>query len=491
MSDHNGVMFQFFEWNLPSDGSLWRHLAEAAPELAAKGVTAVWLPPANKGYAGAADVGYAAYDLYDLGEFDQKGSVRTKYGTRDELLRAIGAVQVNGMDAYLDVVMNHRIGGDETEEVEVVEVHPGNRLVEISPPYVIRAWSRYTFPGRAGRYSAFTWSRDHFNAFGVDANQPDAKGKIFRVAARSFSVEVDQEFANFDYLMGANVDHARDDVRAELFAWGAWLLATTGASGVRVDAAKHVSRSFARDWLKSVRAAHPGRDIFAVGEYWSPSIDALEAYLRATEDTMRLFDVPLHYRMFQASRLGRDFDLRTLLDDTLVARNPIVAVTFVDNHDSQPGQALESTVADWFKPIAYAFILLRKQGYPCVFYGDYYGNDGSRGEDQKLISHRLVLDAMLAARSRHLHGDQHEYFEGPTCVGWLLTGDEAHPGVMAVVASTAEACSITMATGRPGLELRDVTGAHEAPVTTDEHGHAAFPAPAGRVSVWCGAWVSP
>lgn len=37
------------------------------------------------------DVGYGAYDLYDLGEFNQKGTVRTKYGTKAQLKSAIDA----------------------------------------------------------------------------------------------------------------------------------------------------------------------------------------------------------------------------------------------------------------------------------------------------------------------------------------------------------------------------------------------------------------
>ena len=37
------------------------------------------------------------------------------------------------------------------------------------------------------------------------------------------------------------------------------------------------------------------------------------------------------------------------------------------------GQALQSFIEDWFKQAAYAIILLRDTGYPCVFYGDYYG----------------------------------------------------------------------------------------------------------------------
>src|SRR5690606_12519874 len=95
-----GVMFQYFEWNCRGDGSLWRELAERARELKNLGSTAIWLPPANKCMGGGGDTGYAAYDLYDLGEFDQKGSVRTKYGTRDEFLAAVQAVQDTGMHAY-------------------------------------------------------------------------------------------------------------------------------------------------------------------------------------------------------------------------------------------------------------------------------------------------------------------------------------------------------------------------------------------------------
>ncbi|MDD4778567.1 MAG: hypothetical protein PHV53_09805 [Fermentimonas sp.] len=41
---------------------------------------------------GSKDVGYRAYYLYDQVEFDQKGIVRTKYGTKEELHHAIEAL---------------------------------------------------------------------------------------------------------------------------------------------------------------------------------------------------------------------------------------------------------------------------------------------------------------------------------------------------------------------------------------------------------------
>ena len=75
---------QYFEWNLPNDGKLWVHLKEDAKHLHDIGITSVWIPPAYKADE-QQDEGYAVYDLYDLGEFDQKGTVRTKYGTRQEL----------------------------------------------------------------------------------------------------------------------------------------------------------------------------------------------------------------------------------------------------------------------------------------------------------------------------------------------------------------------------------------------------------------------
>ena len=82
MPKQNGVMMQFFHWYTTGDGTHWNEAASRAKELAKAGFTGVWLPPAYKGTGGEGDVGYGVYDMYDLGEFDQKGSVRTKYGTR-------------------------------------------------------------------------------------------------------------------------------------------------------------------------------------------------------------------------------------------------------------------------------------------------------------------------------------------------------------------------------------------------------------------------
>jgi alpha-amylase len=105
-------------------------------------------------------------------------------------------------------------------------------------------------------------------------------------------------------------------------------------------------------------------------------------------------------------RAGGNYDMRQLLEGTLMQRREREAVTFVENHDSQPLQSLESVVEPWFKPLAYATILLRRQGYPCLFYADYYGaeyedvgHDGNRYRIS-MPSHRFLIDKFLHAR-RH------------------------------------------------------------------------------------------
>lgn len=69
------------------------------------GITAAWLPPCYKG-SGENDVGYGTYDLWDLGEFDQKGTTRTKYGTKEAFIEAISTAKENGIITYMYVFLS-------------------------------------------------------------------------------------------------------------------------------------------------------------------------------------------------------------------------------------------------------------------------------------------------------------------------------------------------------------------------------------------------
>lgn len=489
MPELNGVMMQYFHWYIPNDGSLWEQVASRADELSSAGFTALWLPPAYKGIGGGSDVGYGVYDMYDLGEFDQKGSIRTKYGTRGQYLQAVNALKSAGLQVYADTVLNHRMGGDCAEPCNATPYNRGDRLNAKGPQRAISSYTRFTFPGRQGRYSTFPWTWKHFDAVDYDDSSPNERDTVYLLEGKRFDDEVSLEFGNYAYLMGCDVDFQDPEVRTEITAWGRWYLDTTGVDGFRLDAIKHISAWFFPDWHDALEK-HAGRELFMVGEYWANNLGALLWYIDDVGGRLTVFDVPLHFNFHQAGREGGAYDMRRILDGSLMQARPTHAVTFVDNHDSQPLQALESPVEPWFKPLAYALILLRSEGYPCIFHPDYYGAEyNDRGRDGNsyhisLPSHRYLLDIFLAARRDQAHGPQIDYFDHPRTVGWTRLGNDQHPRAMAVLMSNGSDGWKWMRVDRPNRRFTDVTGHITDAVYTNGDGWGEFRCPGGKVSVW-------
>src|ERR1700704_5853501 len=112
----NLTLIQFFHWYYPQNGELWKEVMKEAPHLSSMGISHLWLPPAYKGANGGYSVGYDPYDLYDLGEFDQKGTISTKYGTKQEYINAIETAHKNKLSILADIVLNHKAGADELEK---------------------------------------------------------------------------------------------------------------------------------------------------------------------------------------------------------------------------------------------------------------------------------------------------------------------------------------------------------------------------------------
>jgi alpha-amylase len=488
----NGTMMQYFHWYYPADGSLWKQVKEKAEELASLGITALWLPPAYKGKEGGATPGYDVYDLFDLGEFDQKGSIRTKYGTREEYAEAVKTLHEKGIQVTIDVVLNHKAGADEKERVRVFRANPENRNEFRGDAFEIDAFTKFTFLGRGGKYSQFIWDYKCFT--GVDyAADTDEKGvfKIENDYAEGWENVLDQEKGNYDFLMFDDIEFRNPAVREELKNWGAWYLNEIPFEGVRLDAVKHIAPEFYNEWLDYMRSLKP--DLFAVGEFWSPGeLPLLLKYIEATEGRMSLFDAPLHQNFHDASTLGNGYDLTTILDNSLVAVKPELAVTITDNHDTEPLQALEAPVEAWFKPLAYALILLREGGYPCVFYPDLYGahytDKGKDGSDCEIFLEACKnLDKLLIARNRFAYGLQRDYFDHPNCIGWTRDGiDEHNNSGCAVLLSNSDEGLKDMEIGKKfaGKIFTDCLQNHPAEITINEDGWGKFSVPAGSVSVW-------
>ena len=483
LAQENPVLMQYFHWYYPNDGSLWTKVQYEASNLADVGITALWLPPAYKADKGASDNGYGVYDLYDLGEFNQRGSIATKYGTKQEYLNAISSAHSVGVQVYGDIVFNHKGGADGTEWVEAIRIDSKNRTYAYGSNTWIQAWTKFDFPARANAYSSFKWRAEHFD--GVDWDQNTSENSIFRFIGKNWDWEVDTEFANFDYLMYADLDFNHTDVVNELKNWGEWYVNTTDVDGFRLDAIKHIKYDFFPDWLTEMRS-RTGKELFTVGEFWSYKMDDLRNYISKTGGVISVFDAPLHINFFNASNSGGGYDMRYLLDNTVLQEFPGLAVTVVDNHDTQACQPLSSPVMDWFKPLAYAVTLLREDGYPTIFYADYYGASYNDCGPVTQVSHKTILDKLLAARRDHAYGTQTNYFDHHDMIGWTRAGDAAHPESMAVLITDGPGGSKWMSTGKPNTTYADITGNVGGTITTDGNGWGNFSVDGGSVSVWVG-----
>ncbi|MEO5594117.1 MAG: alpha-amylase [Chitinophagaceae bacterium] len=488
----NGTMMQYFHWYNEPGGKLWDEVAQQAPELAKLGINAVWLPPAYKAKDGGYSNGYDTYDLFDLGEFDQKGTVPTKFGTKEQYANAVDILHRNGIAVYVDIVLNHKGGADEKERIKVMRVDPEDRNKFISEPFDIDAWTKFTFPGRGGKYSEFIWDFRCFSGidYAADINE-DGIFSIINDWGHDWEEVVDTEKGNYDYLMLNDIEFRNPAVRSELTYWGEWYMKEIPFDGVRLDAVKHISPKFYSEWLYNLRGIKP--DLFAVGEYWAPGkLPLLLKYIEATGGQMSLFDAPLHHNFHNASNAGKDYDLRTIFDNSLVSSNPALAVTVVDNHDTQPLQALEAPVEKWFKPLAYALILLREGGYPCLFYPDLYGahytDKGKDGNDHEIFLDKCEnIDKLLIARKDYAFGMQRDYFDHGNCIGWTREGiDENEGSGCAVLLSNGDEGFKSMEIGKrfSGKTFVDFLEKYPGDVVINEEGWGEFHVGAGSVSIW-------
>lgn len=462
----NGVMMQYFHWYINDQMKLWKKLENDAKHLHDIGISAIWMPPAYKGAGGKNDTGYGVYDMYDLGEFDQKGSVETKYGSKDDYLSSIQSLHKYDIDVYGDIVLNHRIGADEYEIVIAKEVNRLNTRQIISDEETIKVATKFTFPNRHQKYSDFTWNWTHFD--GIDYDEYTHRNTIFLFKNKTWEEQVDDEHGNYDYLMGADLDFNNPETVQEVYHWAKWYLDLTNIDGLRLDAIKHISASFYKEFLSNMRQ-YSHKELFTVGEYWHGDVHHLIHYLQEVDFTMSLFDVPLHYHFYDASQ-NENYDMRTIFDDTLVKIYPMNSVTFVDNHDTEPSQSLGSFIADWFKPLAYAFILLRLEGYPCVFYGDYYGI-----EYENVSAKKDMLDKLLYLRENYNHGQQDDYFDHPHIIGWVKRGDEIHKPLV-VIMSNQQGGIKQMHVGKQyaGMIFYDYLGSIDYDIQIDENGNGQF-----------------
>lgn len=319
--DVSGVMLQGWYWDSPIGDKWWNRLTRLSPQFRQWGITAVWMPPPCKGAGGGYSSGYDLYDFYDLGSKDQRGTIPTKWGTKEELLKFVAVAHANGLDTYADIIVNHRSGGDQAG-------YSYQNLVgsEGTGRFTMAPWD----------FHPSNWQGDHFMAV---AGLPD---------------------------IAQGVPYVRD----ELFRWIRWFDKQTGVDGYRLDAVKHMPSSFVEGLLYQVQEGM-GQQRFAVGELYDGNPNVLGGWVDSVQRRSSVFDFTFFFELLSMAHGNGYYDMRSLRNRFA---NDFSSVTFCNNHDTfRRANGLHLFMRS---NLAHA-VMFASPGYPSVYWQDLFDDNGN------------------------------------------------------------------------------------------------------------------
>ena len=351
-----GVMLQAFYWDCPQtenrEHQWWSFIKSKLPAIAQAGFTALWLPPANKA-ASWKSMGYDPYDYYDLGEFDQKGGVPTWFGSKADLLDLIESAHALGSPMSCSITTAART---RRNQIQSTDSYVGQNSHRRATSF--RVIGNVFIPVNTRRGTAAR----------------SATCRISVIAPRSFNTEL--------------INYAR------------WLLEEIGFDGFRYDMVKGYGGWMVRS-IQELRALRDGTSFkpYAVGECWDSERtidDWLDEANAWSDNPVGAFDFPLRWRLRDLCD-SYGFSLRTLVErGVLMWGRPEQAVTFVENHD-----VVRDTPIINDKLLAYAFILTH-EGYPCVFWQDYFNWNLAQPDNQSGIDALVKVHEQNAASSTQI-----------------------------------------------------------------------------------------
>ncbi|MHC4741572.1 MAG: hypothetical protein ACYS8Z_06665 [Planctomycetota bacterium] len=237
----NSVIFQAFYWDVPAGGIWYDTIRDEASALKAAGFTHFWFPPPTKGAGGGYSMGYDLYDNYDLGNYDQKGTVETRFGSLAELQAAAEACG----NVLLDLVANHMSGAE--------------------------GWCQDPTDGQ-WYPQAFQYVHDKFwkGCMDFHGGWPDNCD----LCNAQDSIGMEDVCHNSSWMYDGQLE------------WARWMKSTVGnVSGFRLDAVKH---------FKYEMSAAFGTVGSCIGEYWDSRENILN-WIWATGNYA--FDFPLYDAM--------------------------------------------------------------------------------------------------------------------------------------------------------------------------------------------------
>ena len=402
------VMMQAFYWDVPAGGTWWNTVSSKVNDWSNAGIDAIWLPPFSKAQNGPFSMGYDPFDYFDFGEYNQMGSTETRFGSRQELESLIQNAHNQNLSVIADIVINHNSGGDLESN---------------------------TYTGT----STYT----DFNP---------ASGMFYRSAT---DFHPNDSHANDSGVFGGYPDLCHDKTYVQDWLWkqpnsiAKYYKNTLGVDGWRFDYVKGFEPWVVNAWVNEVGG-------FAVGELWDSNVNLLDNWTNNAQASA--FDFACYYRMKDAFDGN---DLTRLQDDMLWKRNPMRAVTFVSNHDTN--EIFNG------KMLAYAYILTH-EGYPCIFYQDYE----SWLDKNKLNNLIWIHNNKAGGSTTILHADQDEY----------VAKRNGAPGLVVYLNNSSNWQERWVETNWNNAQIKDYTGHSTWEPYTQSNGWVKIQVPPNSYSVW-------
>lgn len=368
-----GPILQWFETDY---ATMLRRL----PEVVRAGYSAIYLPSPVKSGGGGFSVGYNPFDRFDLGDRLQKGSLRTKYGTTQQLQELISTAKRLGIAVYCDIVLNHNDNRAGSAINSYPDMIPEDFHIMSSAN---TANTEIDFNQNPGAFSNAMLNHDLVGL--SDIAHEDGNATATSITPPSYAPLNTFNKPSFirhplvpQYY--ANGTPSSEDVRQFLGRWMSWMTNAIGFDGYRLDAVKHMppqflgyapdqpvtGRTYANgDLLPNLFRANPNLYIF--GESYTSNAYELKEHAKTGTN---LLDFPFFFSARNLlngngfGNLGATFgngyglDSSTGLPYEAGGLGFDAGVAFIQSHDDGPPTA---------NNLGYAFLLTRP-GRAKVYY---------------------------------------------------------------------------------------------------------------------------